>query len=382
MTDRDGAADHAPLNLRTPGPTPLPAEVRQALALDMVNHRGPEFASALRECEDGLKWAFQTRNDVLVLTASGTGGLESVVANTLSPGERVLVVSIGYFGDRFARLARAFGADIQIASFPWGQAADPNVVAARLDADPSIQTVFVTHNETSTGVLNPLEHIALAARRVRPDVLLAVDGISSVGSVPILPDEWQCDVVVAGSQKGWMVPPGLAFVAVSDRAWRRQAEARMPRWYFDWLTHRQALAKGATPATPAVGLVFALRAGLRLMRAEGLAAVFQRHDQVARYTRAGLAGLGLRLFADPAYASPTVTTAYAPEGVQASALLRALRETHGVVLAGGQGDFEGKMLRVGHLGSVTQQDIAAALEALRLELQEQRGGVVLTGSSR
>jgi aspartate aminotransferase-like enzyme len=355
-------------NLRTPGPTPLPAEVKAALARDMVNHRGPEFAEALRDCVAGLQWAFDTRNDVLVLTASGTGGLESVVVNTLSPGERVLVVTIGYFGDRFATIARAFGASVEQLSFPWGRAADPIQIAERLTADASLETVFVTHNETSTGVLNPLADIAAAVREARPDVLLAVDGISSVGSVPIHPDRWQCDVVVAGSQKGWMAPPGLTFVSVSERAWTRQAQARMPRFYFDWQAHRDALRRGSTPATPAVNLVFGLQAGLARMRREGLDSIFARHEQVAAFTRAGLVRLGFELVADPAHASPTVTTALPPPDVDARLLLRRLRERHNVVLAGGQGSYEGRMLRVGHLGDVSEADVAAALAAIEAEL--------------
>jgi aspartate aminotransferase-like enzyme len=355
-------------NLRTPGPTPLPAAVKDALARDMVDHRGPEFAEALRECIDGLRWAFDTHNEVLVLTASGTGGLESVVVNTLSPGTRVLVASIGYFGDRFATIARAFGASVEQLSFPWGQAADPARVAALLQADPTLETVFVTHNETSTGVLNPLAEIAAAVRGVRPDVLLAVDGISSVGSVPIHPDQWQCDVVVAGSQKGWMAPPGLCFVSVSERAWARQAQARMPRFYFDWQAHRAALRKGSTPATPAVNLVFGLQAGLAHMRREELDTIFARHERVAAVTRAGLAPLGFELFADPAHASPTVTTALPPAGVDVRLLLRRLRERHNVVLAGGQGPYEGRMLRIGHLGDVSEADVAEALTAVEAEL--------------
>ncbi len=359
-------------NLRTPGPTPLPAEVKAALARDMVNHRGPEFAEVLRDCVAGLQWAFDTHNDVLVLTASGTGGLESIVVNTLSPGGRVLVVSIGYFGDRFATIARAFGASVEQLSFPWGRAAHPGQVAERLAADPTLKTVFVTHNETSTGVLNPLADIAAAVREARPEVLLAVDGISSVGSVPIHPDRWQCDVVVAGSQKGWMTPPGLTFVSVSERAWTRQAQARMPRFYFDWQAHRDAMRKGSTPATPAVNLVFGLQAGLAHMRREGLDSIFARHEQVAAFTRAGLVRLGFELFADPTHASPTVTTALPPPDVDVRLLLRRLRERHNVVLAGGQGPYDGRMLRIGHLGDVSEADIAEALAAIEAELPGRR----------
>jgi aspartate aminotransferase-like enzyme len=357
-----------PQNLRTPGPTPLPPEVRAALARDMVDHRGPELAAALAECIAGLKTVFATSSDLLLLTASGTGGLESVVVNTLTPGQRVLVVTIGYFGDRFAEIARVYGADVQTLAVDWGHAADPAVVAERLATDPSIDTLFVTHNETSTGVLNPLADIARAARTIRPDIVIAVDGISSVGSVAIETDAWRCDVVVAGSQKGWMIPPGLAFVSVSERAWARVAATRRPRYYFDWPAYKDALVRGSTPATPAVGLVFALQAGLRLLQAEGLEAVFARHARVAERTRKSLVRLGFALFADPAHASPTVTTALLPDGVDVRLLLRRLREEHDVVLTGGQGAYEGKLLRIGHLGAVTEADIAAVMDALEAEL--------------
>ena len=355
-------------NLRTPGPTPLPPEVREALSLDMVNHRGPEFASVLRECEEGLQWAFQTRNDVLILTASGTGGLESVVVNTLSPGQKVLAVSIGNFGDRFAEIARLFGAQVVDLKFPWGQAAEPSTIADRLTADPEIETVYVTHNETSTGVMNPLPGIAEAVRSVRPDALLAVDGISSIGSVPIKPDEWGIDVAVAGSQKGWMIPPGLTFVMVGPRGWDRQKVAKMPRAYFDWLAHKKYLDRNSTPFTPAVGLIFGLQAALRLMRAEGLEAIFARHERLARRTREGLAEVGARLFADPRYASWTVTTALPPEGVNADDLIRGARERHNVVLAEGQDAYKGRLFRVGHLGYVNEHDIDVALRAVQAEL--------------
>src|ERR1700730_18713866 len=200
------------VNLRTPGPTPLPPAVREALARDMINHRGSEFADILRDCLDGVQWAFQTRHDMVILTSSGTVGLESVVANTLNPGQRLLVATMGYFGERMGKIARAFGVDVVQIDFEPGQAVDPQIISDRLKADPSIDTVFVTHNETSTGVLNPLPEIARAVRQVRPEALLLVDGISSIGSVPAQPEGWGCDVIVAGSQKGWVIPPRRAFV--------------------------------------------------------------------------------------------------------------------------------------------------------------------------
>lgn len=355
-------------NLRTPGPTPLPPAVREALAREMIAHRGPEFAALLRDCVDGLQWAFQTRHDMLVLTASGSGGLESLVVNTLSPDEKLLVASIGYFGDRMTRTARAFGVDVVEVAFQPGQAADAGRIVAALQADPSIRTVHITHNETSTGVLNPLPSIARAVREVRPDVLLLVDGISSIGSAPIEPEAWGCDVVVAGSQKGWMIPPGLVFVAISPRAWQRQAEARLPRMYFDWQAHRKAMEVGSTPWTPAVNLFQALQVALRLMQAEGLDALFERHERLARLTRDGLRGLGLRLVADPRHASPTVSTAYLPPDVDARRLLKNVREHHNVVLAGGQGQLEGQIVRIGHMGWVDEDDLRVALLALEAEL--------------
>jgi aspartate aminotransferase-like enzyme len=356
------------LNLRTPGPTPLPPAVREALARDMIAHRGPAFAAILRDCLDGLQWAFQTRHDMVILTTSGTGGLESLVVNTLSPGQRLLVASIGYFGERMAKIAGAFGVDVVQVDFEPGQAVDPRVVAQRLAAEPGIDTVFVTHNETSTGVLNPLPEIASAVRQVRPEALLLVDGISSIGSVPVEPEAWGCDVVVAGSQKGWMIPPGLAFVSISPRAWERQAKAQLPKFYFDWQQARRAADDGSTPWTPALSLFFGLQVALGLMRDEGLETLFERHRRLARFIREGLADLDLHLLADPRFASPTVTAAYVPEGVDARALLRALEERHAVVMAGGQGHLEGQIIRIGHMGWVQQEELAAVLRALQVEL--------------
>jgi aspartate aminotransferase-like enzyme len=360
-------------NLRTPGPTPLPAAVREALTRDMVGHRGPEFAAVLEECLRGLRWAFQTQHDMIVLTASGSGGLESLVPNTLSPGEPLLAVSIGYFGDRLASIARTYGVDVVSLRFDDGQAADPEVIADRLRSDPRIQTVFVTHNETSTGVMNPLREIARAVRETRPDALLLVDGISSVGSVPVEPEAWGLDVVVAGSQKGWMIPPGLSFVAISPRAWERQKQATLPRVYFDWQLHKKAASEGSTPWTPAVSLFYALQVALDLMRHEGLQAIFDRHQHLAQHCRTLLGDLGLRLLAESRHASPTVTTAYVPSGVDAKALLRCLYEQHAVVLAGGQGRLDGQIIRIGHLGAVSDNDITEAVRALQVELHAAAG---------
>jgi aspartate aminotransferase-like enzyme len=362
----------ASINLRTPGPTPLPPTVREALAREMIAHRGRDFAALLRACVSGLQWAFQTQNDVVILTASGTGGLESLAVNTLSPGQRLLAFTMGYFGDRMVKIARAFGAEVTQIEAEAGCAIDPQLVYETLSADPTAETVFVTHNETSTGVLNPLPEIASAVRQARPEALLMVDGISSIGSVPIEPEAWGCDIVVAGSQKGWMIPPGLAFVSISERGWQRQAKSTMPKFYFDWQQARRSAREGGTPWTPAVNLFFALDTALELMRAEGLDALFARHDQLAEYMRGGLADLGFRLLADPRYASPTVTTAFPPDGVNPKALVATLEDRHNVVLAGGQGKLDGKIIRIGHMGWVNQTDLAAVLHALQVELTSVR----------
>src|SRR5438067_1966966 len=359
-------------NLRTPGPTPLPPAVREALARQMIAHRGSEFAGILRDCVAGLQWALQTQHDVVILTASGTGGLESVVANTLSPGQRLLLASMGEFGDRMSKIARTYGVDVQQINIEPGKAVDPQMLQERLRAEPDIDTVFVTHNETSTGVLNPLPEIARAVRQARPDVLFLVDGISSVGSVAVEPEAWGCDVVVAGSQKGWMIPPGLSFVSVSPPASERQARSTAPKFYFDWLQAKRAADSGSTPWTPALSLFFALQVALRMMRDEGLEHIFDRHRRLAEYTRQGLADLDVKLLADPRFASPTVTTAYIPGGLNPKALLRSLEDRHGVVLAGGQGKLEGQVFRIGHMGWVQQGDLDAVLRALQVELTSVR----------
>jgi aspartate aminotransferase-like enzyme len=320
-----------------------------------------------------LKWAYQTpEHDMLILTASGTGGLESLVANMLSPGDKLLIASIGNFGERMAQIARLFGVDVTVLDFEPGHAIDAQRLEDCLRHQPDIETVFVTHNETSTGVLNPLQEVAHAVRQVRPEALLLVDGISSVGSVEVKPEEWDLDVVVAGSQKGWMVPPGLAFVSVSPRAWERQSRSKSPKFYFDWQAARKSAASGETPWTPSVSLFYGLQAGLKLMKDEGLQHIFERHKRLARHTREGLADLDVRLLADPRFASPTVTTAYLPEGVNGTALLRALDERHGVVLAGGQGNLTGKIFRIGHMGWVIEDDLDAVLQALKVELNSDR----------
>jgi aspartate aminotransferase-like enzyme len=350
-------------NLRIPGPTALPPSVREAGGRQMINHRGPEFAGLLERVTTGMKPYFGTRNDVVVLTCAGTGGLEAAIVNTLSPGDPVLSVSIGVFGDRFAKIAEAYGADVTRLTVDWGLAADPDAVRTALGARGDYRAVLLTHNETSTGVTNPIPALAGVVGELAPDALILVDAISALGAVPFAMDEWGLDLVVTGSQKAWMSAPGLAMVAANDRAWAAMEAARMPRVYLDLLEHRKSAANGQTPWTPAVAVLYQVDEGLRLMAAETPAGVFARHAGCAAATRAGLVELGFELFADPAHASDTVTAARVPDGLDWKAFNGAIKE-RGVVLAGGQGRLKGQIFRVGHLGSVTLGEILDALSVL------------------
>jgi aspartate aminotransferase-like enzyme len=333
----------------------------------MINHRGPEFLELLGRVSQGMRPYFGTGQDVLIVTASGTGGLEAAVVSFLSPGDPVLAVSIGNFGDRFASIASTYGADVTRLESEWGQAADPASVRAAVEAmtleGRSPAAVLLTCNETSTGVTNPIAELAAAIRSIASDALILVDAISAIGALPFEMDAWDLDVVVTGSQKAWMIPPGLAMVAASERAWAAADRATMPRFYLDLSRHRAVLPNGQTPWTPAVGLVIQLDVALGLMAAEGLLAIQARHAACGAAARAGLQALGFRLYADPRFASDTVTSAHLPEGVEWSALNRELR-ARGLVLAGGQGRLKGKIFRIGHLGDVSVDDIVAAIEVL------------------
>ena len=355
------------IHLRIPGPTPVPDSVREAGARQMINHRGPEFRELLGRVTSGLKRAFATDNEVLILTCSGTGALEAAVVNHLSPADPVLAVSIGAFGDRFAKIAERFGADVRRLGVEWGRAAAPDEVAAALDAMQAggkpAAAVLLTHNETSTGVENPLADLARVVRSTTPDALIIVDAISGLGAVPFETDGWDLDVVATGSQKSWMVPPGLGMVSVSERAWAAAERATMPRLYFDLAEARKSAASGETPWTPALSVLFQLDVSLEMLGAEGYPQVFARHAACAAATRAGLTALGFSLFADPRHASNTVTAAHLPEAVAWPTFSRELRE-RGLVLAGGQGRLSGKILRVGHLGAVNVRDIVAAMEII------------------
>ncbi len=352
------------MNLRIPGPTPLPPEVRQALGRDVISHRGGQFSDLLNEVTRQLRVFFQTQGDVLILTGSGTGGLEAALVNVLSPGDGVLAVSCGVFGDRFAEIARAFGGVVDKLDFPLGHALDADVVGQALHSNPDTRILLTTHNETSTGVLNDLSGVAEVLRSLGPDrPLWLVDAVSSLGAVGLPMDEWGCDMVISASQKAWMAPPGLAFVGISARAWGYVSQARCPRYYWDLSAARGYAAKGQTPFTPAVSALYGLHASLCSMASEGLPAIAARHERMAAYLRTGLKELGLRLFADEAVASPTVTAVYAPNGMSASQMQQQLAD-RGIVVALGQGPLRDQILRLAHMGYCDIRDLDQALGAL------------------
>jgi len=355
-------------NLRIPGPTPCPDEVLQAMTKQMINHRGPQFRQILNDVTDKLKQLFQTKGDVFLLTGSGTGGLEAAIVNTLSPGDKVLSVAIGVFGERFARIATQFGAEVTPLQFEWGKAADVETVRQALQTEPRIKAVLVTHNETSTGVTNDLASISSVVKEF--DKLLLVDAISSLGSINLPVDDWHCDVTITGSQKGWMVPPGLAMVSLSQEAWQAHSKAKMPRFYWDFTAAKSYLEKGQTPWTPVLPILFALSVSLEMMLNEGLTNIIARHARVAKAARDGIKSLGLSLFAEENYASNTVTAVAASDGLDTKKLLRILREEHQVVLSGGQQRLDGKIFRIGHLGWVTEDDIEAVISALKVVLPQ------------
>jgi len=347
--------------LMAPGPTPVPSQVLLAMAQPIIHHRTPEYEALFVEVRAGLKRIFQTAHDVIPLTCSGTGAMEAAVVNTLSPGDTVAIVRAGKFADRWADLAKAYGLVAVDLRAPFGETVAPARVAEALSSRPEIKAVLVQHSETSTGVLHDVRGYAEVTRG--SGALLVVDAVSSLGIVDLPMDAWGVDVVVSGSQKGLMLPPGLAFCALNDRAWAMAATARLPRYYLDLAEERKALKKNEAHFTPAVSIVVGLREVVRMLEIEGLANVFKRHDRLARATRAGVEALGLGLFAR-ATPSPALTAVAAPRGIDGERIVAAYSEQHNITIAGGQGEMKGQLFRLGHMGYVAEFDVIAALSAL------------------
>ena len=353
--------------LLAPGPTPVPPEVLAAMARPIIHHRTPEYREIFAEVNEGLKYVFRTKKDVLTFAASGTGAMEASVANLLSPGDRVLVVEGGKFGERFREIGEAYGVEVVPIEVEWGKAVEPEVIRTKLKEEGDIKAVFTTLCETSTGVVNDVRAIGEIVKV--EEAVLVVDAISGLGAVELRSDDWHVDVVVAGSQKGLMIPPGLAFVSVSEKAWKLARESKLPKYYFSFLKAKESLDKTDHPFTPAISLVIALREALRKMKEEELDNILCRHARLARATRAAVVALGLKLFA-PEAPSNAVTAVKVPEGIDGVALVKNMRQKYGVTIAGGQSQLKGKIFRIAHLGYADTFDLTVAISALEMALSE------------
>ncbi|MFN2471533.1 MAG: alanine--glyoxylate aminotransferase family protein [Gaiellaceae bacterium] len=354
--------------LLTPGPTPVPPSVLAAMSEPIIGHRGSDFKRLAGNVLMQLRDVYCTRDEVLLFSSSGTGAMESAVANLLSPGDRAVVVSAGNFGERWAAIAGAYGCEVESLRYAWGETPSAADLAAQLRDLGGAVAVFLTHSETSTGVVCDLEALAAVAREA--GALVVVDAISSLGAVPVETDEWGLDVVVSGSQKALMTPPGLAMASVSPRAWEANGRAALPRFYFDWARTRKAQEQPQTPFTPAISIVVGLNVALQLLLEEGLPTVFDRHVRLGRACREGVKAMGLELFSPDEDRSAVVTAIRMPDGVDGQEVVGTVRERLGVTLAGGQGELRGKVVRIGHIGYVDIFDVVTALAALELALTE------------
>jgi len=359
------------LMLMIPGPTPVPEAALLAMAKHPMGHRSKEFDAIFAECTENLKWLHQTQSDVLSLAVSGTGAMEAGIINFLSAGDRVLVGTNGKFGERWAEVAEAYGLNVEIIKAEWGLPLDPENFREKLEADTDkqIKAVIITHSETSTGVLNDLETINRHVK-AHGEALIMVDAVTSLGAANIPMDAWGIDVIASGSQKAYMIPPGLGFVAVSPKAWEAYKTAKLPRYYLDLGKYRKEAAKNTTPFTPPVNMFFGLQVTLQMMKAEGLENVFARHKRLMTTTRAAVTALGLPLFAADDAASPAITSVMPPAEVDAQKVRTLMKKRFDIALADGQDHLKGKIFRIGHLGFVCDRDILAAISSLEVVLQE------------
>ncbi|APB34423.1 small subunit of soluble hydrogenase [Gloeomargarita lithophora Alchichica-D10] len=356
--------------LLIPGPTLVPESVLQAMAQHPIGHRSGEFSTLMGEVTAGLQWLHQTTGDVLILTASGTGAMEAGIINFLSPGDRVLCGCNGKFGERWTELCQAFQLQVETITAPWGQPLNPNDFATKLtaDRDKTIKAVIITHSETSTGVINDLEAINRHVK-AHGQALIIVDAVTSLGATSVPVDDWGLDVVASGSQKGYMIPPGLGFVAVSERAWQASKTAKLPKFYFDLGSYRKDGAKNTTPFTPPVNLFFALRQSLQLMQKEGLPQIFTRHERSAGMVQAAVSAWNLPLLCPVESASPAVT-AVAPTTIAAEEVRSLLKKQFGIAVAGGQDQLKGKIFRIGHLGFAGEREMLTVIAALESVLHQ------------
>ena len=357
------------LTLMIPGPTPVPETVLRAIGRHPIGHRSGEFQAIVRRTTDQLKWLHQTSSDVLVITGSGTAAMEAGIINTLSRGDKVLCGDNGKFGERWVKVAQAYGLDVDVIKAEWGQPLDPDAFRTALEADSAkaIKAVILTHSETSTGVINDLKTISSHVKAHGTALTLA-DCVTSLGATDVPMDAWGIDVIASGSQKGYMMPPGLSFVAMSERAWQAYERSDLPKFYLDLGPYRKTAAKDSNPFTPAVNLYFGLEAALEMMQAEGLEAIFSRHARHRAAAQAAMKAIGMPLFAAEGYGSPAIT-AVAPDGIDAEQLRKAVKTKFDILLAGGQDHLKGKVFRIGHLGFVCDRDVITAVAAIEATLQ-------------
>ncbi|EPR12229.1 pyridoxal-phosphate-dependent aminotransferase family protein [Ruminiclostridium papyrosolvens] len=358
--------------LMTPGPTMVPPRVLEVMRRQIIHHRTKEFETIYDELEEDLKFLFQTKNMVLMFASSGTGAMESAIVNLFSQGDKVLAISIGAFGDRFADIASTFGLDVQKLSVNWGEAVDVSEVKEILDADINneIKAILVTHNETSTGVTNDIE--ALGKITKNTERLLLVDAISSLGGLDLQMDNWGIDLVVTGSQKALMAPPGLAYAALSDKAWEAVGKSKLPKFYWDYKKYKKGLLKEAEnpPYTPAISLLMAQAEALKMIKEEGLENVYARHKKLALATQAGIKALGLELFPDEKVSSYIITAVKAPEGIDIAKVIKTMNLKYDIMITGGQKHLKGKIFRIGHCGYTDSLDLIKTFAALEYSLSE------------
>lgn len=354
--------------LLAPGPTPVPPEVLLSMAMPMIHHRAPDFLPVLDSAKKGLQWLFQTKNDVLILCSTGTGGMVAAVNNFFNPGDKVLVVNGGKFGERWTKISQSYGLKVEEIKVDWGYSIKPAAIEEALKKDPEIKGVFVQATETSTGVAHDIEGLGKVIKNYE-NTLFIVDAISALVAHDIRTDEWGIDVLVGGSQKGLMLPPGLAFISVSDKAWKRNETSKMPRFYFNLKKERENLAKNQTLFTSAVTLIIGLNESLKMLRNEGLENVFARHARLANATREAVKAIGCGIYSKE-NPSNSVTAIEAPAGIDGQAIYKNLRVKYGITGAGGQDQAKGKIFRLAHLGYADTFDVITGIAAIEMVLKE------------
>ena len=358
------------LTLMIPGPTPVPESVLTALGRHPIGHRSGEFQEIIQRTNNQLKWLHQTSNDVLTITGSGTAAMEAGIINTLSKGDTVICGDNGKFGERWVKVAQAYELDVQVIKADWGKALDPNEFKRLLENDinKKIKAVIFTHSETSTGVLNNLEEISKHINK-HGTAISIVDCVTSLGACDVPMDKWNLDVIASGSQKGYMIPPGLSFVAMSKRAWAAQKKSNLPKFYLDLGAYKKSIDKNSSPFTPAINLYFALEQALKIMDNETLPEIFNRHDRHKKAVQAAMKAIKMPLFAEENNSSPAIT-AVAPENIDAEIIRKIVKEKYDILLAGGQDHLKGKIFRIGHLGFVNDRDIISVISALECTLHK------------